>query len=904
MRLKHCLYTVPLRLRSIFRRPQVERELEDELQYHLDMKIEENLEKGMSGGEARRSALIALGGLDQEKEECRDARGINLIETTIQDLLYGTRILRKSPGFSAVAVVTLALGIGAATAMFSAVYGVLLRPFPYAEPDRLAALWCSEPSRGVPRMGWALPDLREVASGNRSFDALAGYYYRDFNLASGTPERVSGQCVSAGLFPLLGVSPALGRTFTAEEESYGRQKVVVLSDVLWKRRFGARLDAIGESIRLNGDLHTIIGVMPAGFQFPDSSAQLWVPLSFAPSDGLGTRDNHFINAIARLRPGATVGTARREVRAVARRLQKEFSENTGIEADVTDYVTMVVGDVRPGLRVLFGAVGILLLIACVNVANLLLSKATERQRELSVRAALGASRGRLVRQLISEGAPLGFLGACLGLLLSDWLVHLIRTFGPAEIPRLRSIEIDVWTLAFAVAVTLFSVLLFSLAPALSLARVPVSDSLKESGRSHTGGSRAGRSRSALVVAEITLSLVLVVGAGLLVRTVQRLAEVDPGFQPGNILTMSVTLPAGQYPETQPGKTAGFFEELTHRLARIPGVTAAGASTAMPIANWGIWGKYFTVEEHPASRLADVPLIQYRQVTPGYLRTLGIRLLEGRFFTDQDGAAGPLVAVINNSARQRFFANESPLGRHVSLGPPESLIANLLPAPDFCLPRLTVIGVIGDVRQSGLMRPIEPEIYALHRQGTITYNETPATKMFLFLKADGDPLRFAAAARAAVQAIDPEQPLADLATMQERLDASVAPQRFQLFLFALFAAAALALAAVGVFGVISCSVHSRLHEIGIRMALGASSTDIFGMVVRQAVRLGLAGIGLGSLLGLAATRLMSSILFEVRPNDAVSFVGAVTVLAAVVFVAALLPSVRAARTEPLSVLRTE
>ncbi len=898
------LNDVLLRIRAVLFRGRVERELQEELNAHLDMQTLHGIRGGSSAEEARRAALVVFGGTAQVAEQCRDQRGTRCVEDFAKDLAYAARQFRKTPGFFFVAAMTLAIGIGATTAMFSAVYGVLLRPFPYSEPDRLAAIWCSEPSKGGPRLGCALPDLQEIASRNRSFTALAGYYYRDFNITSGTPERIRGQSVSAGLFPLLGVSPALGRTFSSEEETFGRHRVVVLSDALWRRRFGARASAIGEFIRLNGELHAIVGVMPPGFQFPDRFAELWAPLSFAVNDSMGTRNNHFISAVARQRPGVTVERARSDVQAIARQLQKEFTENTGLNADVEDYTSSVIGDVRPGLRILFGAVGILLLIACVNVANLLLSKASARQRELSIRAALGASRGRLVRQLVTESALLGMVGACLDLALSIGLVHLIRTLGPASIPRIRSIGIEASTLVFATVVTLFSVLVFGLAPALNLARTQVSDSLRQGGRSLTSGARTGRSRNTLVVAEITLSLVLVVGAGLLVRTVQRLAGIDPGFEPDNILTMSVTLPPEQYPEAEAGKTTRFFDELTSRLAQIPGVRAVAASTAMPIANWGGWGKYFTIDDRPASRLSDVPGIQYRQLTPGYMRALGIRLMEGRFFNEQDGPNGPLVAVINESARRRFFPNERPVGKRVFPAPPEATTARSLPSPDFRYRRFTIVGVIGDVRHSGLRQPAEPEMYVLHRQGSSRPNEAPVTKLFLFLKVDGDPLQFSAAVRSAVQALDPEQPVADLATMRDRIERSVAPQRFQLFLFGSFAVVGLALAAVGVYGVMSCLVRSRLQEIGIRMALGASSADVLGMVARHGLWLGVAGIALGTLLGLGVTHLMSSLLFGVQPNDAVTFVGAAAVLGTVVLAAGLLPSLRAARTDPLSVLRAE
>ncbi len=893
-----------LRVRALIFPRRFERELAEELNAHLEMQIEHGIRNGMSPEEARRSAVIAFGGAALVAEQCRDQRGIGWIEDLGRDLQYAVRQFLKHPGFFFIAAVTLAIGIGANTAMFSAVYGVLLRPFPYREPNRLAAVWCSEPSRGVPRMGCALPDLQAIASRNHSFDGLASYYFSDVNITGGTPERVSGVRASANLFPLLGVSAAAGRTFAASEELFGNHHVVVLSHGLWQRRLGGAPGVIGDSIRLNGQLYRIIGVMPPDFQFPNGSAQLWAPLSFAAKDQMATRDNHFIHAIARLRAGASVDQARSDVRAIARHLQSEFSENAGIEAGTADYTGSVVGDVRPVLSILLGAVGIVLLISCVNVANLLLSRASGRQRELAVRKALGASRGRLVRQLLSEGCLLGGLGAALGVALSVWLAHLIRTLGPSNIPRLGSIEVEVHALAFTAGLTLVSVLVFGLAPAVELARRDPGEALNEGGRSLTAGSRTSRSRDALVIAEITLSLVLVVGAGLLLQTLQRLQRVDPGFQPRNVLTLSVSLPQAKYPESEPLKAAHFFDELSQRIARVPGVRAVGASTALPIADWGGWGKYFTVEERPASRLADVPLIQYRQVTPGYLRALSIPLLEGRFFTADDVGERPLVAVINESARRRFFPNGSPIGKRVHPSPPEATIAKFLPSPGFRIPRLTIVGVIGDVRHSGLRQPPQPELFVPHLQGTVKDNETSSTKMFLMIKTDTDPLRFVPAARAAVQSLDPDQPVADAATMEQRLEASLARQRFQLFLFGAFAAVALALAAVGVYGVMSYSVRQRMRDIGIRIAFGASAGDILKMVVGRGLGLGLAGVALGTLLGLGATRLMTTLLFGIKANDGLTFLGAAVVLVMVVLGASFVPSIRAARTDPLAVLRLE
>ncbi len=895
---------IRLRLKALVFHRRVEGDLGEELQIHIDLQIEQNIRRGMPQQEARRAALAAFGGAAQVAEECRDQRGVRWIEETGRDLRYAWRQLLKQKGFLSLAALTLALGIGATTAIFSAVDGVLLRPLPFRSPDRLLSVWCAEPAQGIPQMGFALPDLRVAAIRNHSFEAVAGYFFTDVNISGSTPEKVTGVSAAAGLFPLLGAYAALGRTFSASEESFGKHRVVVLSDALWRRRFGGAPGAIGEAVRLNGELYNIIGVMPPDFRFPNQAALLWMPMSFAPKDNMATRENHFIHAIARMKPGVSVAQSRADLQAIGRQLRSEFSENAGVVLDASDYLNSVVGDVRPALLVLLAAVAVVLLIACVNVANLLLSRASGRRRELSVRAALGASRGRLIRQLLSESMLLGALGACLGVGLGAWLVQLIRTLGPASIPRLQSIGMDVRVLLFTASVTLSSVLVFGLAPALDLARAQIGDALKEGGRSLSAGTATTRFRDALVVAEVTLSLVLVIGAGLLLKTLQRLRDVNPGFQPDHVLTMSVALPEATYPSSEPAKAARFYDDLIKRLQQIPGVQAAGASSAMPIADWGGWGKYLTVEERPASRLADVPLIQYREVTAHYQRALQIPLLAGRFFTDDDVAGQPLVAVINESARRRFFANENPIGKRIFPGPPEATIRSLLPSPDFRIPRLIIAGVIGDVRHSGLRSTPEPELFVPHLQGTVKDNETSSTRMFLMARTDGDPLRFVSAARAAVQSLDPDQPVADIATMRQRLDESLAPERFQLFLFGAFAGVALLLASVGIYGVMSYSVRLRLHEIGIRMALGARAADVVKIILRKGVQLGAAGIALGLVMAFGLTRFMSALLFGVRANDGLTFAGAVFVLLAVIAGASFVPAWRAARTDPLRVLREE
>lgn len=508
---------------------------------------------------------------------------------------------------------------------------------------------------------------------------------------------------------------------------------------------------------------------------------------------------------------------------------------------------------------------------------MLLSKASERQCELSVRGALGASRGRLIRQLLTESVLLGVAGACLGAALSAWLVRLIRLLGPEDIPRIHGVEIDSAVLIFTAVVAMLSAMLFGLIPALDLTRAKVSEALKRGGRSLTSGVRTMRWRDVLVIAEITLSLVLVVSAGLVLQSVRRLQEIDPGFKPDNVLTMSITLPPARYPDSDPAKLANFFDEVTKRLERVPGVRVTGASTSMPIADWGGWGKYFTVDEHPASRLADVPVIRYVQVTSHFAKALEIPLIKGRFFTEDDTGNRPLVAVINESAQRRFFRNENPIGKRIYPNPPDAITAKMISRPGYQPRRLTTVGIIGDVKQSGLSEPVQPELLVPDLHGTAKDNETPAHKMFLFIKADRDPLRFADVARRIVQSLDPEQPVADIATMESRLRVSLATRRFQILLFEGFAMLALFLAAVGVYGVLSYSVQLRMRDIGIRLALGAKGSDVLKTILKHGLALGLVGVFSGTVLALALTRFIASLLFGLRANDSFTFLCASLIL---------------------------
>ena len=890
-----------LRLKSLIFHSRAMRELNEELSAHLEMETQRGMRNGLSREDARRAARRTFGNETLVSEACREQRGIRWLEDFSQDVAYGARQLWKEKGFAAIAVFTLALGIGANCAIFSTVEGVLLRPFPYLEQDRLVTIFSAVPSKGLPQMGSAIPDLRDLTTRSHSFASVAAYFYGEANLADGAPEHVQDVHADANLFPLLGVRAALGRTFSAGENVFGSHKVAVLSNAFWKRRFGGRPGVLHETMHINGDVFTIIGVMAPDFRFPDEDVDLWLPIAFSAGDDMATRDNHYVNAIGRLKPHVSLEQARADAQQIGRQLEREFNENAGVGMDAGDYLTSVVGDVRRPLLVLLAAAAVVLLIACLNVANLLFARASGRHRELAVRAALGAGRWRLIRQLLSESLLLGVAGAATGVALSLLLIRLIRLFGPKGIPRLQTIGIDPTVLFFTLGVTVASVLLFALAPALNVSRESESEALKDGGRSQSAGARSRRFRNVLVVAEIALSLVLVVGAGLLIRTYERLTRVDPGFQTNNVLTFSVSLPNSAYPG--PAKVAHFYDDLIRRLEQIPGVKAAGATTAIPISGNG-WGKFFSIDEHPASRLADVPLIQYREVTAHYIRAMGIPVRRGRSFTDNDVNGQPMVALINEAARQRFFPHEDPIGKRVYPGAPESVLANFLPSPDFRIPRLTIVGVVGDVRHAGLEQPPTPELYVPHLQGTVKDNQEPSSSMVVVLRTNSAPASFVRETRGVMHSLDPDLPMADIASMDERMQKSLASKTFQLFLFGAFAFIALALAAVGVYGVMSYSVRLRTPELGVRIALGAQRSTVLRLVVRHGLTLGIVGIVAGAALALALTRLMQSLLFGVQANDFVTFLGAVFVLMAAIALACVVPSLRATRIDPLAVLRVD
>jgi putative ABC transport system permease protein len=877
------------RLLSLLRRGKLEREMEEEMRFHLEMQIEQNLDGGMSSEEARWAARRQFGNQTWLKEVSREMWSLSFIETLIQDLRYGARTLRKNPGFTAVAALTLALGIGANTAIFSVVNAVLFRPLQYSDPDRLVQVWQNFPQLGANQVTVSAPEFLDYKDQNRVFERMAAFRPQGFNLTGGAePELIFGARVSADLFPLLGVAPALGRAFFPEEEQIGGPRAVILSHGLWQRRFGSDTTLIGKSLTLDGQSFTMVGVMPPGFQFPPQAQnELWANIPFDPND-LNRRGWRPLQVIARLKSGVNLGPANAELKAIAGKFPASGPVPSAYAVSLQE---QVVGRVRRALLIMFGAVSFVLLIACANVANLSLSQAAARQREMAIRAAVGASRSRLIRQLFVESLPLSLLGGGLGLLLAFWILELLVSINPNNLPRAHEIGVDLRTLGFTLSVSLLTGVVSSLAPAWQFSKLDLNESLKEGGRGTSVSFRRFSLRSILLVSEVALSLALLIGAGLMINSFTRLLRVDPGFDPRGVMTIQIALPQSKYAEIQ--QRAFFFEQALERIRRLPGVQSAGMTSALPLAGNPDFG--FTIEGRTPSAPGDTPQTGWRAISPDYLRTMGIALRRGRFFNEQDHEKAAGVAIINETMARRFWPGEDPLGKRIKLGGPQRPY-----------PWMEIVGIVGDVKHDGLDAPVGPETYLPYAQ--TPFSQMPAGLRFpamsLVTRGDSDHASLAAAMRAEIKALDKDQPVTNIRTLDQLLANSISQHRFYLMLIAFFGAVALILAAVGLYGVISYTVRQRTHEIGLRMAFGAQAGDVLKLIIRYGMKLTLIGALIGLAAALALTRLMKTLLFEVSATDPLTFAGVSMMLALVALLACYVPARRATKVDPLVALRVE
>ncbi|MFY9572084.1 MAG: ABC transporter permease [Blastocatellia bacterium] len=894
--------------------PVREAEIVEELAQHLEDRYQELRGAGAMEWDAHRKALDELSEnevlarelrrIERQVTEESDLPGFNgrsnMIAGLSQDLRYGARMLFKAPGFTFVAVLTLALGIGANTAIFSVVNAVLLRPLPYAESERL--VFVSERNQQSERVFVSWPNYQDWRANNGVFDHIGVYNLDSYNLiGDGEPERLLAGQVSADLFAALRADAEFGRVFSNEQDKPGAEPVVVLSHGLWQRRFGGNASVLDRPITLNERRYTVIGVMPPDFQFPNR-VELWVPAGQLSGKDWQQRGNHpGLYGVARLKPGVTLDQARTELDTIALGLEKQYpGTNRDYRVALTPLLATVIGDVSWGLWVLLAAASFVLAVACANVANLLLVRSAVRQREMAIRAALGASRTRLVRQLLTESVMLALLGGGAGLLLANWTVSLLVSGSAGNLPRAAEVRLDARVLAFALGVSVLTGVLFGLAPAWQMGRVSLQQTLKERGPSLIGVKQ--RTGSALVIAEMALALILLVGAGLLVRSFYLLNKVDAGFVYENLLSFSLTLPERKYGSLE--RRTDFYTRLSRKMADTPGVQSVGLTSGLPFGR-SSWRNSFVVEGRPIPPPGEMPVLEACLVSPDYFRTMGIPLRAGRFFTDQDNrqhlagrdlsslnegakqAAGLNALVIDEEFARRYWPNEDAVGERIRLGP-----------VDAGSPVLTVVGVVGRVKMDKLSAESN------RVQAYISCFQLAFSNITVVIKSAVEPSQMIAAARQQVQTLDTNQPIYNLKTLEQARSDSIAPERLNLTLLSLFAALALVLAAVGIYGVVSYGTTQRKHEIGIRLALGAPAAEVLKLVVRQGMKPVLIGLSIGLLASLALTRLLKSLLFGISSTDPLTFVAIAILLTGVALTACYLPARRATKVDPMVALRYE
>jgi putative ABC transport system permease protein len=869
------------RWRALTHHDELDQELDEELRFHLDRLIEQNIKNGMTPEDARYAAMKSFSRVDQSKEECRDARGVGLVDSLRRDVSYSLRVLLKNYAFTLVVVATLALGIGANTAIFSFANGILLRPLPYPQSDRLVVLDEFSSKQNVESMAVSYPNFLDWREQNKSFEDIGIYFDTSRFALSGAGEatEVRGSLISHGLFEILRASPQLGRTFTANEDRPEEEWVVILGHNLWQRNFGGDPNIIGRKIMLNSRARTVVGVMPPGFRFPDS-AELWAPVALTTKTF--TRNDHGLLSIARLRDGVTVAEAQAEMNNIAARIEQQNPvTNEGLGVKVKSLHDTLTGDYRQALLILLGVVGCVLLVACVNVANLMLARATARQREFALRAALGASRWRIMHQLLVESLLLALVGGVVGFFLSIWALRLLLTAIPGQIPFWMNFGIDLRVLGFTAGITLLTGLLFGAVPALHTSRVDLNDTLKEGGRGASGV--RSHARSLLVVAEIALSLVVLVGAGLMIQSFLRLKRVNIGLDAHNVLTAGVSLPRAKYKEDD--QRIAFYKQLLERVRHLPGVETASATATLPLGG-SYWGRSLTVEGFPVLSVGQAPSIQHTVVTPGYFRTMGIPLLAGRDFNDADAKDSPNVTIIDERLAREYWPNDSPIGKRVRFGPPEDNE-----------PWHTIVGVVGAVRHQRMQEDTRKSVYLPHAK-------IPVGALALVLRTTSNPQELTGALRREVAQLDPDLPVSEVATMDEVVAESIWQPRLYATLFAAFAGGALLLALIGIYGVMAFLVQTRTHEIGVRMALGASARDVFKLIVGRGMKLTVVGVLIGVGGAIALTRLMHSLLFNTSATDPLTFIVISALLSLAAFFACYLPARRAAKVDPLIALRYE
>jgi putative ABC transport system permease protein len=886
-------------LRATARRSRMESDMDAELRFHMEAYAEDLVRGGVPRQEALRRARLEFGGIENAKEECREARGVHFAETLLQDLRYGLRTMRRAPGFTLTAVLALALGIGANTTIFSVVNAVLLRPLPYDQPDRLMQVWHTPPQKtfpGMPIFTVSPANFLDWRAQNRSFEGMAAYGFGRYTITgSGHPETIRMVAATNGLLSILHAQPLLGRGFLDGEYEPGHEHEVLLSYGLWRSYFAGDPEVVGKNIQLNAQTFTVVGVMRPEFDFPissdpDARAQMWKPMAWTDQER-AVRDNHNYGVIARLRAGVTLQQAQAELDAISNQLAQDYpNDNKGWGAITIPMRDDLVSDVRPALLILLGAVALVLLIACANVASLMLARALSRRKEVAVRAALGATRRRLLQQALSETLLLAVAGGTLGLVFAHYGVILIVKFLAQRLPRSNEIALDGWVLSFTLGISLLTGFAAGLLPALRMAKADLNEALKQGlGRTavDSGGSRT---RNVLVVSEVALSLMLLIGAGLLIRSLWALHHVNPGFDPSRVVTMAVSIPPGKF--TEPQQQIGYFGRVLERIRILPGVQAAGLIDSLPLSGDGSH-QPISVEGRPPASMADLPEVGVRLISPGYMSAMHIPLLNGRDVDDSDVAGRPGAVLISESMAKSFWPNEDAIGKHLTL----------YFFPD--VPRV-VVGVVADVKMTAMneTQPVPTLYFPLAQLSPVRGAAWRSIPMSLAVRTNAAPLSVLPAITGTIRETDGDVPLLNIRTMDDSVSASLSPERFTMLLLGSFAGLALLLAVVGIYSVMSYSVSRRTNEIGIRVALGASRGDVLLLVVRHAMLLALIGSAIGIAGALSLSRLMASQLYGVRPTDPITFVAVAALLMIVSLAASYLPARRAMRVEPMAALRYE
>jgi putative ABC transport system permease protein len=863
-------------------------ELDADIREHIARETQDNIERGMSPDEARFAAMRKFGNVMQVKEEAREVWSLIWLEQLLEDIRFGLRLLRKNPGFTAVAILTLALGIGANAAVFSVVYAVLLRPLPYKDPSRLVVLHETTPKVGD--VSVSFPNFIDWRAASRTFAQMAAVQSVDFNLAGLTqPESISGDAVSPNFLSMMGVRPFLGRDFDASEEKAGAAPVLLLSYSLWQSHLGGDPNAVGKTITLDGRSFTIVGVLPQNYRSLDTT-DVMLPIGVWATDNSeaikerGERGDMIV--IGRLGQGVAFEQARAEMEGIAARLAQEYpASNDQFSVELQPVRQAFVGDMKTAILVLFGAVLFVLLIACANVANLFLVRGSSRTKEIALRIAFGASRGRIIRQMLTESFILACFGGVVGVALALGGIRGMAQLIPAAMLSGATVNLNGAVLLFVAGVVALAAFIFGLAPAMHSTKPDVQSELKEGGRASSGGVAQKRLRGALAVVEISLALILLIGAGLMMKSLYRLLEVDPGFRPDRVLTMGMDLRTQQY--SKDPAVLNFWQQVLDRVSALPGVEGAAVGTHIPLTD--SHGRTdITIEGMALPRPGNYPHPDVHTVSPGFVATLGIPLLRGRTFTDADNENAPLVGMINAMVARRFFPDEDPVGKRFMFGYPSAKNP-----PKWC----TIVGVVGDTKMYGLANPARLEVYVPFRQDA-------NSDMTLVVKSGADPASLTSAVREAVQSIDKDQPVVAISTMEHLLSNSVATRRMTLVLLGLFSGLALVLGAIGIYGVISYSVAQRTHEIGIRMALGAPRGGVFRLVVGEGLKLTGIGIAIGIVAAFGLARLMTSLLYGISATDLETFMGVAVLLALVALLACYVPARRAMRVDPTVALRYE